>query len=67
MFLPRCNMDKKMLLQDNGNTQEVKEISIMNDLTKTKNDSWQLKLENPNNVIKKRNVPLRNCAATRHA
>jgi DNA-binding transcriptional ArsR family regulator len=29
-------MDKKLLLQDNGNTQEVKEISIMNDAQKLK-------------------------------
>jgi len=29
-------MDKKLLLQDNGNTQEVKEISIMNDSQKLK-------------------------------
>jgi DNA-binding transcriptional ArsR family regulator len=29
-------MDKKLLLQDNGNTQEVKEISIMNDSLKLK-------------------------------
>ena len=30
------DMDKKLLLQDNGNTQEVKEISIMNDSLKLK-------------------------------
>ena len=29
-------MDKKLLLQDNGNSQEVKEISIMNDSQKLK-------------------------------
>jgi len=29
-------MDKKLLLQDNGNTQEIKEISIMNDSQKLK-------------------------------
>ncbi|MGD0644600.1 MAG: helix-turn-helix domain-containing protein [Candidatus Bathyarchaeia archaeon] len=29
-------MDKKLLLQDNGNTQEVKEISIINDSQKLK-------------------------------
>ncbi len=29
-------MDKKLLLQDNGNTQEVKEIGIMNDSQKLK-------------------------------
>ena len=29
-------MNKKLLLQDNGNTQEVKEISIMNDAQKLK-------------------------------
>ncbi len=30
------DMDKKLLLQDNGNTQEVKEISIMDDSLKLK-------------------------------
>jgi DNA-binding transcriptional ArsR family regulator len=30
------DMDKKLLLQDNGNTQEVKEISIMDDSQKLK-------------------------------
>ncbi len=39
-------MDKKLLLQDNGNTQEVKEISMMNDSQKLKmilgNLSWKI-------------------------
>jgi DNA-binding transcriptional ArsR family regulator len=39
-------MNKKLLLQDNGNTQEVKEISIMNDSQKLKmilgNLSWKI-------------------------
>ena len=32
----RMHMDKKLLLQNNGNTQEVKEIGIMNDSQKLK-------------------------------
>jgi len=39
-------MDKKMLLQDNGNTQEVKEITIINDAQQLKmvlgSESWKI-------------------------
>ncbi len=40
-------MDKKLLLQDNGNNQEVKEIAMLND-----SNPRQPQLENSNPAFK---------------
>ena len=51
-------MQKKLLLQDEDNIQQVKEISILNDAQKLKNDTRQPKLENPHHTLKKEMYPL---------
>ena len=60
-------MDKKLLLQDNGNIQEVKEISIINDSQKLKMILGSLSWKILTIALQKRNVPTRNRKAAGHA
>ena len=60
-------MDKKLLLQENGNTQEVKEITIINDQQKLKMILGSLSWKILTLLSKKEMYPLEIAQATRHA
>ncbi len=60
-------MDKKLLLQDNGNTQEVKEISIYSDSQKLKMILGSLSWKILTLLSKKEMYPLEIAKTTGHA
>ena len=60
-------MDKKLLLQDDGNTQEVKEISILTDSQKLKMILGSLSWKILTLLSKKEMYPLEIAKTTRHA